>query len=206
MLKLRCIGGAAILLALAASATAAAQAKPRQVDTLAQRQAICPRPIYGFMGVVWCAKSASALRRKAARRYHHARVLRTSIVRASRRFERKSISTTIGLAAAPAKDARIVAHPVGCPSRAFCGCGAALRIFGQGVRRLWLAANWLAFPRAAPAPGMAAVRRHHVMVLEAHVGGSAWVVYDANSGGHKTRIHVRSIAGYAIVNPRGGSA
>lgn len=97
----------------------------------------------------------------------------------------------------------VVAHPAGCPSRAFCGCGAAVRIFGQPVRDLWLAANWFKFPRAAPAPGMAAVRRHHVFVLEAHLGGDVWQVYDANSGGHATRIHARSIAGYAIVNPHG---
>lgn len=98
----------------------------------------------------------------------------------------------------------IVSHPAGCPARAFCGCGAAVRIFGQPIRNLWLAANWFKFPRAAPAPGMAAVRAHHVFVLEAHLGGDVWQVYDANSGGHATRIHARSIAGYAIVNPRAG--
>jgi hypothetical protein len=49
---------------------------------------------------------------------------------------------------------------------------------------------------------MAAARRGHVFVLEAHVGGDEWMVYDANSGGHATRIHVRSIRGYTIVNPR----
>lgn len=97
----------------------------------------------------------------------------------------------------------IVSHPAGCPWRAFCGCGASIRVFGRSVRELWLARAWFRFPRAAPAPGMAAVRNHHVMILESHVGGSVWVVYDANSGGHATRIHERSIAGYVIVNPRG---
>lgn len=96
----------------------------------------------------------------------------------------------------------VVAHPAGCPARAFCGCGAALRVFGRHVRSLWLAANWFQFPRAAPAPGMAAVRKHHVMVLEQHLGGNTWLAYDANSGGHRTRVHARSIAGYTIVNPR----
>ena len=95
-------------------------------------------------------------------------------------------------------------HPPGCPSRLFCGCGAAVRIFGKPIRDLWLAANWFKFPRTAPAAGMVAVRRHHVFVLEAHLGGNTWKVYDANSGGRKTRIHARSIAGYAIVNPRAG--
>lgn len=86
---------------------------------------------------------------------------------------------------------------------AFCGCGAAVHIFGAPIRYLWLAANWFRFPRAAPAPGMAAVRQHHVFVLESHIYGSIWMVYDANSGGHMTRIHPRSIAFYTIVNPRG---
>jgi hypothetical protein len=98
----------------------------------------------------------------------------------------------------------IVAHPEGCPRTAFCGCGAALRVFGHQVRHLWLAANWFGFPRAPPAPGMVAVRRHHVFVLEQHVGGDQWLTYDANSGRHLTRVHVRSIAGYTIVNPHSG--
>lgn len=101
---------------------------------------------------------------------------------------------------------RVVSHPAGCPARAFCGCGAAVRIFGRPIRNLWLAANWFHFPRAAPAPGMAAVRRHHVFVLERHLAGSIWLAFDANSGHHRTRIHPRSIAGYAIVDPRGGRA
>jgi hypothetical protein len=99
--------------------------------------------------------------------------------------------------------AAIVAHPQGCPSRAFCGCGAAVRVFGAPLRHLWLAANWFRFPRTAPAPGTVAVRRHHVFVLEAHLGGNVWKVYDANSGRRQTRIHARSIAGYVIVNPHG---
>lgn len=99
--------------------------------------------------------------------------------------------------------AQIVAHPSGCPSRAFCGCGAAVRVFGSPIRSLWLAANWLKFPRTAPAPGMVAARRGHVFVLEAHLGGNTWRVYDANSGRRLTRIHARSIAGYQIVNPHG---
>lgn len=98
---------------------------------------------------------------------------------------------------------RVVAHPYGCPRRAFCGCGAAVHRFGRPIRSLWLARNWFRFPRAAPAPGMAAVRRHHVFILKRHVRGPVWVAYDANSGGHRTRIHPRSIAGWTIVNPRG---
>ncbi len=96
----------------------------------------------------------------------------------------------------------IVAHPAGCPTRAFCGCGAAVRVFGHAVRSLYLAANWLRFPRASPAPGMVAARRGHVFVLESNAGDGNWLVYDANSGHGGTRIHVRSLAGYTIVNPR----
>jgi hypothetical protein len=101
--------------------------------------------------------------------------------------------------------ANVLSHPEGCPSRAFCGCGAAVRLFGKPVRALWLAANWLKFPRAEARAGMVAVRRHHVMVLEADLGGGNWQVYDANSGRGLTRVHARSLAGYAIVNPSGGA-
>jgi hypothetical protein len=48
---------------------------------------------------------------------------------------------------------------------------------------------------------MAAARSGHVMVLMEHVGGDRWKVWDANSGGGLTRIHVRSIRGFAVVNP-----
>lgn len=99
-------------------------------------------------------------------------------------------------------EATILAHPEGCPSQAFCGCGAAVRIFGRPIRELWLASAWFKFPRAAPASGMVAVKRHHVFVLEAHLDGDLWQVWDANSGHRMTRLHARSIAGFAIVNPR----
>ena len=92
-------------------------------------------------------------------------------------------------------------RPSGCP-RSFCGCGASLRVFGRIVPGLNLAANWLRFPRTAPAPGMVAARNGHVFVLEAHVEGDTWMAYDANSGGHATRIHARSLHGYTVVNPR----
>jgi hypothetical protein len=84
---------------------------------------------------------------------------------------------------------------------AFCGAEAARYIFGVTKRDLWRAANWLKFPRTSPAPGMAAARNHHVMVLISHVGGSEWLVHDGNSGGHLTREHVRSIRRYTVVNP-----
>ncbi len=102
-----------------------------------------------------------------------------------------------------ADTSQVVDHPAGCPRTAFCGCGAAVRIFGAPIRSLWLAANWFRFPAAAPAPGMAAVRPHHVFVIEQVLGNGLALAYDANSGGHRTRVHVVSLRGYRIVNPRG---
>ena len=101
-------------------------------------------------------------------------------------------------------DTRIVSHPSGCPRRAFCGCGASVDVFGHSIRELWLARNWYRFPRSTPAPGMVAVRPHHVFVLRQHIKGSIWLVADYNSGGHSSRIHPRSVVGYTIVNPRRG--
>jgi hypothetical protein len=76
-----------------------------------------------------------------------------------------------------------------------------MRVFGHIVPGLNLASNWLRFPRAAPAPGMVAARHGHVFVLEQHLEGDTWMAYDANSGGHATRIHARSLRGYTVVNP-----
>ncbi|WP_291684544.1 hypothetical protein [Bradyrhizobium sp.] len=102
-------------------------------------------------------------------------------------------------------DEKIVStRPSGCP-HAFCGCEASLYRFGRIIPQLNLAANWRRFPRASPAPGMAAVRSGHVMILQQHVGGDIWYVHDGNSGGHVTREHPRSIAGYTIVDPGAAS-
>jgi hypothetical protein len=110
-----------------------------------------------------------------------------------------------GAATASLSGGRIVgSRPAGCPS-SFCGCGAALRVFGRIVPELNLASNWLRFPRTSPAPGMVAARHGHVFVLEQHLSGDTWLAYDANSGGHATRMHARSLRGYTIVNPRVGS-
>lgn len=97
----------------------------------------------------------------------------------------------------------VVAHPAGCPWHAFCGCGASVKVFGHPVRSLYLAANWFGFPRASAAPGMVAVRSHHVFVIEAVHGDGTVTAYDANSGGHQTRVHRISLAGYTVVNPHG---
>ncbi len=108
-------------------------------------------------------------------------------------------------ASAKGHETTIVAHPAGCPSRSFCGCGAALEVFGRNIRELWLAANWFKFPPASPAPGMVAVRKHHVFVIRQVLSDRRVLAYDANSGGHRTRIWVRSLAGYSVRNPHGRS-
>jgi len=96
----------------------------------------------------------------------------------------------------------IGSRPPGCP-RAYCGCGASIFTFHRIVPRLNLAAAWLSFPRALPAPGNAAVRQHHVMILEEPGSApSLWIVHDGNSGGHLTRRHEVSLRGYVVVNPR----
>lgn len=95
-------------------------------------------------------------------------------------------------------------HPEGCPRRLFCGCGLAVHLFGKPIRDLWLTSNWpRKFPQTTPASGMVAYRPGHVFGLEYHIKGDVWMVYDANSGGRRTRMHPRSIRGYKILNPRG---
>lgn len=108
-------------------------------------------------------------------------------------------------------NSQIVLHPEGCPRRLFCGCGAVDRlkkvwgIIVEKPRELWLAANWGRYPKARPAPGMIAYRRGHVFVIEADLGGGKVYAYDANAGRGRTLIHVRSLAGYTVVNPRGSA-
>ena len=100
---------------------------------------------------------------------------------------------------------QILPHPPGCPPRAFCGCGVSLRLLGKPVRAggLAIADNWKGFPRSACAPGMAAARRGHVFAIEECLPGNRAMAYDPNSGRGLTRLHVRSLAGYQIVNPHG---
>ena len=120
------------------------------------------------------------------------------VYRPARRSRAGGIEETSARAVAEVLGGR----PPGCPSR-FCGCGASLHLFGRIIPSFNLAANWLRFPRTAPAPKMVAARRGHVFVLEQHIKGNKWLVHDSNSGGRRTRLHARSIAGYAIVNPSG---
>jgi len=107
---------------------------------------------------------------------------------------------------AVSSDGAMLPHPSGCPRVAFCACGASVRVFGKSIRSLWPARAWYRFPRTSPASGMVAVRAHHVFVLESQVDGSEWLISDYNSGGHQSRRHVRSIAGYTIVNPHASAS
>lgn len=79
-----------------------------------------------------------------------------------------------------------------------CGCYASELVFGHPVRDLWLAWNWARkFPRTSPAVGMAAVRRHHVVIISAINGDGTFIGHD--SWGH-TR---RPLRGWVFVNPHG---
>ena len=127
-----------------------------------------------------------------ASQHEHQKPLRSPRVRYSRHTHRRIASGFNGA---------FLSHPAGCPRIAFCGCGAAVEVFGAAKRSLWLAAAWFHFPHTSPAPGMVAVRPHHVFVLRQHIEGSVWLVADFNSGGHQSRLHARSVAGYTIVNP-----
>ena len=118
----------------------------------------------------------------------------------------KSVLLLTALLLSPAHAEVLSGRPAGCP-HAYCGCGAALYLYHRIVPALNLAANWLRFPHAAPHPGAVAARRHHVMVLIAPgTRPGTWLVYDSNSGRGLTRLHEVSLAGYTVVEPRGGSA
>ncbi len=97
---------------------------------------------------------------------------------------------------------QILPHPPGCPSSRFCGCGVSVKVFGRPVRDLYLAANWRKFPPASPAPGMVAWRNGHVFYIEQVLSGHRVLAYDPNSGRRMTRLHVRSLNGFRVVNPR----
>ena len=95
----------------------------------------------------------------------------------------------------------IGSRPAGCP-HAYCGCGLR-KYLGLTDTRLNLARNWARlFPREPSArAGLAAVRNHHVMYVQASAGDGRWLVRDYNSGGGVSRLHVRDVRGYVFVNP-----
>lgn len=89
----------------------------------------------------------------------------------------------------------LLAHPAGCPRIAFCGCGAASHL-GLHDRRLWLARNW---PRYYRGSTPVAVWRGHVAVIDHMTGPHTAMVYDYNSGGHRSRYWERDLRGARIV-------
>ena len=91
--------------------------------------------------------------------------------------------------AVPAAGEEGSARPADCPSRAWCGCWLAKQIFGENRRDLWIAKNWLKFPRTEPRIGS-------IAVMTRQGGGHVGVVvsFDGNgnpilkSGNHNRRV------------------
>lgn len=164
-----------------------AEARTRHVDPSA--------PVFDRAGGSSEIGSRMFIRETSGKRVRHSKRATRGKVSSGKYNSRASSSTA----------AQLLPHPVGCPSRAFCGCGASIEVFGRSIRELWLASAWFKFPRAEPAPGMVAVRRHHVFVIREVRAPGLVLAYDANSGGRRTRLHLRSLAGFTVVNPRGGS-
>jgi len=130
-------------------------------------------------------------------------VVGLATVEAKPRYGHQQQNRAVNEATTDANGSIVGRRPAGCP-HAFCGCEASLYLFGRIRAELNLASNWTRkFPRTSPAPGMVAVRNHHVMVLVSQMDGTNWLVHDGNSGGGLTRDHVQSIRGYVIVNPHG---
>ncbi len=100
------------------------------------------------------------------------------------------------------------ARPSGCP-HAWCGCylAQAYGYTGAMARKLWLARNWLMFPRASMAPGNVAVfsrgRGGHVGRIEAVKDGQ--VLLHSGNDGRAVRTRWRSTRGLIAVVSPGGS-
>ena len=99
-------------------------------------------------------------------------------------------------------EGEIVPHPSGCPHTQFCGCGVAVKVFGEPRRELWPASAWRRYPRASCAPGRVAVWGGHVAAILECLGDGTARLYDPNSGGGLTRIDVRPLPSL-IVDPHG---
>lgn len=175
------------------AAATSADARPNNRQSAQQPQVTCDQR--------GCSDSLTAVAaRKATQRTSGARV-RTPA--ANEAYTARAEQRQAAQVDANGNSVIIGGRPQGCPHQ-FCGCEASLYLFGEIRKDLNLAANWIRkFPRTQPAAGMVAARSGHVFVLMSHVEGNQWMVHDGNSGGGKTRRHVRSIAGYVIVNPHG---
>jgi hypothetical protein len=82
-------------------------------------------------------------------------------------------------------------RPKGCPTL-WCGCWLALELFNRHTPELWLAANWLKFPRTNPEPGAVAIITRKKQI--AHVGVVVGFSKEGNpiirSGNHNGRVGV----------------
>lgn len=141
-----------------------------------------------LVGFLAFTSTAEARHVRHHHRHHHHRVVHRMHHRHIHRVEGNTVV--------------MLPHPSGCPHVAFCGCGAALDVFGRNVRNLWLARNWYQYPRSMPGFNTVGVRPHHVLVLKQQVSGNVWMVNDYNSGGHLSRYHAVDISRYTIVSPR----
>lgn len=175
---------ASVLLALIVSAIASTEMQARTTEIPASYDR---HDVRGYVAVASLTTTTKRVKRTKQYRRHE---------------DRPRVPKNYALA-----ETKIVAHPAGCPRRAFCGCGVSLHVFGKAVAAggLAIAAEWLRFPRAEPAPGMVAARRGHVFAILETRGNGRVLAYDPNSGRHMTRIHIRSLRGYVVVNPRGGA-
>lgn len=86
--------------------------------------------------------------------------------------------------------------------RRTCGCELSIKLFGKIIPDLMLAWNWTKkFASTVPGSGVVAVRPGHVLLVQNHVRGTVYQVWDPNSGGGQTRVHERDLAGWRFVNP-----
>lgn len=128
-------------------------------------------------------------------RSHHHHTIRSAPhhYRASRHHAAKRVygwRSTENLDA-PCRKARSLGGP--------CGCFASELIFGHSIPDLWKAWNWaIKFPHTSPAAGTAAVRPHHVVIVEANNGDGTVTVHDSWG------VHRQGIRGWTFVNPYGG--
>lgn len=194
---------AALAILTIASITAAAtsaDARPKHRQHAQAQQQVIKCDMRGCSDSVTATQAERATRQ--GRRNAAATTAQTETAAPTRQSRRQArAQERAQIADANGNGTILGSRPSGCPHR-FCGCEASLYVFGEIRKELNLAANWVRkFPRAQAAPGMVAARSGHVFVLISQVSGNEWMVHDGNSGGGKTRQHVRSISGYAIVNP-----
>lgn len=97
-------------------------------------------------------------------------------------------------------------RPTDCPLL-WCGCWLSKFIFGENKRDLWVAKNWLKFPKTTPRPGAVAVFNRkggggHVGVVQSLDKNGNPIV---KSGNHSNRVATATysksnVIAYATVN------